>query len=198
MQVLTLNTEAFDAKCEELARLVRLGHPKRFDATVAIRTGGAWVCDAIEKALPTEYLGERHDVTLQRPSTKAKNATAGKILPLFPIFILDAMRMAESVMLRLRRKMSTSALLPEVTLDNRLAALLSETESPEILVIDDAVDSGTTLAAVIRAIVKANPAAKIKSAVITATTSTPVARPDFSLYSNHTLIRFPWSKDFLR
>ena len=65
-----------------------------------------------------------------------------------------------------------------------------------ILIVDDACDSGSTLRAVMDAVRKISPErVVIKTAVITTTTYRPVVSPDFSLYRNRTLIRFPWSKD---
>lgn len=198
MQVITLTSDKFERECGRLAMLVAGNHPKAFDAAVAIRTGGVWVADSMSRALHKGYFGEMIDVTLQRPSTKKKEGLIDKLLPHLPIPVLDLMRMAEAQALNISHRISKTAPLPEVTIPNRLAAILSEREAPEILIIDDAVDSGVTLAAVRRAIASTNPAAKVKSAVITVTTDHPRLRPDFSLYSNHTLIRFPWSKDFRR
>lgn len=198
MQVITLTPDIFRLECARLAKSVAKGHPEAFDATIAIRTGGVWVCDAISESLPADYLGERHDVTLQRPSTKAKNGIADKILPLFPRFILNAMRMAEALVLRLIHLTASANDISEVALDSRLVAILGNRGKPELLVVDDAVDSGKTLAAVRQSILKVNQKAVITSAAITVTTSSPVVSPDYALYSNHTLIRFPWSKDFRR
>lgn len=198
MQVVTLTPEAFDGKCAELGRTVKTHHPGAFDATVAIRTGGSRVCDSMAGVLSEDYLGERHEVSIRRPSTKKKDGFIGRILPLFPRPLLDMMRIAEAWTLNLQNRLHKPDQSADATLGNGLAAILSDRNTPEILIIDDAVDSGRTLAAVVRSILKANPNAKLTSAVITVTTSRPEVKPDFSLYSNHTLIRFPWSKDFPR
>lgn len=178
--------------------LIRKGHPDKFDATVAIFRGGSLVCQSLCHNLPEEYLGHWSTVMLQRPSTKKKDGLIGKILPYFPIPILNLMRLVESSILNLRHKIKRDVILPEVSLGCKLRELLCTHSSPEILVVDDAVDSGITLAAVYRSIHEINPKAKVTSAVITVTTSQPEINPDFSIYSNHTLIRFPWSKDFPR
>lgn len=64
-----------------------------------------------------------------------------------------------------------------------------------ILVIDDAVDTGATLKAVVDKIKAANPNADVRSAVMTITSAKPLVIPDYYLYNNRTLIRFPWSVD---
>jgi hypoxanthine phosphoribosyltransferase len=64
-----------------------------------------------------------------------------------------------------------------------------------VLVVDDAVDSGATLIAVLDAVYKAAGSSKVRSAAITVTTENPMVMPDYYLYHDETLIRFPWSID---
>lgn len=68
-------------------------------------------------------------------------------------------------------------------------------DAKTILVVDDAVDSGATMQAVVGAVKKANPAAHVVTAAVVVTTKTPVVRPDFHLYDK-VLIRFPWAHDY--
>lgn len=68
-------------------------------------------------------------------------------------------------------------------------------DAQNILIVDDAVDSGATLLAVVEAVRIDMPGAEVRSAVITQTTPSPVITPDYTLYNNRTLIRFPWSMD---
>ena len=64
-----------------------------------------------------------------------------------------------------------------------------------ILIADDAVDSGVTLATVLRLVDDVCPAGgEIRSAAITQTLENPTARPDYLLFRG-TLCRFPWSFD---
>jgi hypoxanthine phosphoribosyltransferase len=64
-----------------------------------------------------------------------------------------------------------------------------------MLIVDDAVDTGVTLAVVMEALVKRAPAAAtIRSAVVTLTTTKPVIAPDYVLIRQK-LCRFPWSMD---
>lgn len=194
MQVLTLDPEAFRREAARLAEMVHAAHPAQFDLVVGIRTGGAYVCDAMAEALP--FARERHDVSLQRPSTKRKEGRLGNLLTSFPTAILDIMRMAESIMLSARHRFRRKTEKREVDLNPAITKVLDSTDSPEILIVDDAIDSGATAAAVRDALMEVNPSARIQTAVITVTTSQPEIRPEYALYSNHTLIRFPWSKDF--
>ncbi len=64
-----------------------------------------------------------------------------------------------------------------------------------LLIVDDAVDSGTSLAAVVTAVRKTYPSIIIRSAVITVTGDNPLYMPDYYLYNDSILVRMPWSID---
>jgi hypoxanthine phosphoribosyltransferase len=67
--------------------------------------------------------------------------------------------------------------------------------NPSVLIVDDAVDSGATLAYVLQAVRRlAPPSARIRSAAISQTTEQPLACPTYVLYYRR-LCRFPWSLD---
>lgn len=64
-----------------------------------------------------------------------------------------------------------------------------------VMVVDDAVDSGITLAAVLRTLrACCPPATELRTAAITVTRPDPVVKPDYALYRG-VLCRFPWSFD---
>jgi hypoxanthine phosphoribosyltransferase len=64
-----------------------------------------------------------------------------------------------------------------------------------VLVTDDAVDSGATLATVLRHIhAVCPPGVEVRSAVITQTLEQPMIKPNYALFHN-VLCRFPWSFD---
>lgn len=71
----------------------------------------------------------------------------------------------------------------------------AELETGTLLVVDDAADTGSTLLKATDTLHASLPGWNVVTAVITQTTDSPVAIPDFTLYKN-TLIRFPWSADF--
>lgn len=67
-----------------------------------------------------------------------------------------------------------------------------------LLVVDDAVDSGVTLATVLNVLRALCPAGtEIRSAVVTVTLDGPLIQPDFALHRG-ILCRFPWSFDAAR
>lgn len=200
MQVLTLDPEALDSHAARLSEIVAAAHPSGFDAIVAVRRGGAFVCDAFCRHFPQSLYGGRFDVTLQRPSTRRKRGIVNGILRILPYSILNIIRMGEAYLLRLReggaKKSSTCLPHRHVSLPEELISKITDADSPDILIIDDAIDSGNTLFAIVRTLKHTNPDAKVQTAVLTQTTEHPRIYPHYSLYSNRTLIRFPWSNDY--
>ena len=196
MQVLTLNPNDFGGHAQSLAKAVEDNSDTSFDAIVAVRRGGSFVCDAFCRHFPKDRYGERFDVTLQRPSSKRKEGTVGKILRSLPLSLLNAMRKAEAVLLTLLRNVKKGSPLPDVKIPDGLEAILTMKKRPKILVIDDAIDSGDTILAIADRIRKTKPDTMICVAVMTETTSKPRIRANYTLYRNKTLIRFPWSNDY--
>ena len=105
------------------------------------------------------------------------------------------MRMVESKMLQLRKSPKRNEGI-SVEVPEELIEVLTLKNKPEILMIDDAIDSGETLYAIAETLKKTNPDTRISIAVITETTRNPRIRSNYTLYRNRTLIRFPWSNDY--
>lgn len=194
MRVITLDNKEFDEHSELLAKAVATDG-RHFDAIVGVKRGGSVVCDVFCRNFPRDFYGMRTDVWKQRSSTKRKGGRVGAILKRLPYLLLNLMRMGESEMLSLRHRFSNYH--PSlVEIPEGLKGLLKTLKTPEILVIDDAIDSGDTLYAVVQTLKKVNPSVKVKVAVITVTTKSPRIFPDYYIYNNRTLVRFPWSNDF--
>ncbi|MDE6021873.1 MAG: hypothetical protein K2G13_00060, partial [Muribaculaceae bacterium] len=196
MQVITLDETALDFHASRLAKLVEENASGFFDALVAVHRGGSFVCDAFCRHFPRHRYGNRHDVTLQRASTKRKGNKTGRWLKHLPTPLLDLMRMAESRILSFRHKMKHPSPSPDIEMPEGLKDLLETTSRPKILVIDDAIDSGDTLYAILYTLKKTNRDAEVETAVITETTCHARIGANYSLYHNRTLIRFPWSNDY--
>lgn len=108
------------------------------------------------------------------------------VIKILPTSIRDRLRALDAGRL-IRRSGHVSAdsvILPEL-----------ESGVKRVLLLDDAVDSGSTLRSVIDAMKIRYPDIEVKSAVITITSDTPIAMPDYYLYNDSTLIRMPWSID---
>lgn len=185
MRVITLNKEAFALACRKLRAMVT-DSGFQPEMVVAIATGGVYVAEAMGYA-------DVETVKLQRAGTATKRTLLDRILKQLPGCVTDRLRMLEARLLECREKGEKQ--LAEVTLSESMRAGL-EQHPESILVIDDAVDSGRTLLAVVETLKEALPDADVRSAIITVTRSSAVIKPDYTLYADHTLIRFPWSGDY--
>jgi hypoxanthine phosphoribosyltransferase len=160
----------------------------RPDLLVGIRTGGQVVAETMARTAsgPLPVL----PLTCRRASTGAKSRF--KLLPT----VLAVLPWLEHRLLSPRRR--RRAQLQHV--DHAEAAAIARhlaqcPASPRVLVVDDAVDSGLTLATVLRVLREISPSnTQFRSAVVTVTLEQPLAEPDFALYRG-VLCRFPWSFD---
>jgi hypoxanthine phosphoribosyltransferase len=195
--VRTLDQPAFDIACANLLRMVATSYAPTL--LVGVRTGGLVVAEAMARAaegrLPVMPLTCRRAST----ATKSRVPFLHELLAVLPRGAVDAMRVLEHRLLSPRRK--KQARPPDVDHGEAgaIAALLSCSPGDNrLLVVDDAVDSGVTLATVTDLLRTNCPApTEIRSAVITVTLEAPRAEPDYALYHG-VLCRFPWSFDAAR
>lgn len=182
MKVITLHNSDFINHCRSLEEAVMADFSP--DLVAAIATGGSFVAEQMFHDIP------RITIMARRPSTDSKEqlGIAMRIIRALPESLRNCIRIAEARVLRWRG--------PRTSFDPASIDIEGLRNHGRILVVDDAVDSGATLRAVLGALRKVVPGADIRSAVLTVTTTNPVVRPDFTIYNNHTLLRFPWSKDY--
>lgn len=182
MRIKTLDNASFKDTVAALEGLCR--EKTSPDLVVGIANGGVEVARMMFADLPHAAVLCRRAGT----SGKEKSPLIRFLLRHLPLSLLDLARIAE-------------AKLPKTTGATRRCVHISDDDkgliarAKCILIVDDAVDSGATLQAVYEAIRGVNPGASLASAAITVTTSRPVARPDFHIFDDGTLIRFPWSLD---
>lgn len=195
MKVITLDKDGLDKMSKKLASIVE-ADGRRFDAIVAVKSGGSIVCDYFCHHFPKQNYGFRTDVLVQRPTTKKKIGIVGKLLKKLPYWLLNIIRMGESRVYELHSLHSTQ--IPDVRVDlpESLIKLLKNEKTPQILIVDDAIDSGHTIAIVENSIKTVNNDMSIRVAVITVTTPNPKKMPEYYIFNNRTLIRFPWSNDY--
>ena len=186
MRVKTLDNELFAGKCRELEDRVRTSGFVP-DAVVGIAKGGDFVAAQM-------YSGVPHvSVSCRRPSTAVKDK-AGALMRLIrrcPLWVRDGLRMFEARFFACRQGRPRHPVF-----DAGAVELLKK--AGRVLIVDDSVDSGATLLAVVNAIRKLQDDGAphdVRAAVLTVTTRNPVVLPDYFLYNNYTLLRFPWSKD---
>lgn len=189
MRVVTLSESRLRDACLNLADSCRMEGVNP-DCIVGIRTGGWIVAQEMAPRFPDAVL---LPVSLQRPSTAKKKGTVKAVVRVLPRFIQNWLRIIEARVLSIlddgKIPDDSFSLPEEVTL--RLTADRPGT----ILIVDDAIDTGKTMWKVAVAIRNAVPSAVVRTAVITVTTGSPLIAPDFTLYNDRTLIRFPWAID---
>ena len=192
--VVSFDHAAFDEACAALMQLVM--QDEEPELLIGIRTGGLYVAESMAKAvgfsLPVLSL------TCRRNSTAAKSrlGPVKKLIARLPRFLVDRLRIIEHKMMT---KKPSRSRFDNFTFDQSELAILDDWlreagPNPSIVVVDDAVDTGATLALVLDAVAHRAPGAIIRSAVITVTTDRPWATPRYTLYRRQ-LCRFPWSLD---
>ena len=193
-QVQTLDEAGFREAARSLNALVADYAPSML---IGIRTGGYVLAEAMAQtgSGATRIL----PITCRRPSTaaKANSSLFRKVVKSLPYWATDILRVIEHRMVA--RKQAPAEPSPRTFDQAELEAIdqaCRDLSAPRILVVDDAVDSGATLRAVLTKLQAMCPAGtSIQSGALTVTIPKPVAMPDFTLY-RLVLLRFPWSFDF--
>lgn len=180
-----MNDDMFVRACQRLEHQVLLNGWTP-DAVIGIANGGAIVARNM-------FVGAAHvvaDCHREGTAVKDRHPRLMALVRRSPLWLKNGLRIIESRFLGTRREHKvTEPIFADGAAETLAKAVF-------ILIVDDACDSGSTLRAVIDAVSKMCPErVVIKTAVITTTTANPIVTPDFTLYHNRTLIRFPWSKD---
>jgi len=190
----TLDAPRFAAACASLMQqaIDRYGP----DLLVGVRTGGLVVAEAMADSV--QHRIRVMPLTCRRASTAAKSRfkLLPAILAALPQPAVDGMRWLEHRLLSaLRRRKAAPQEIDHVEAMAIGEYLNAHPEARRVLVVDDAVDSGVTLATVLRLLREAAPdGTELRSAVVTVTLEQPLVEPDITLYRG-VLCRFPWSFD---
>ncbi|MDR0873713.1 MAG: phosphoribosyltransferase [Prevotellaceae bacterium] len=187
MKVIDLTNADIEKACELLISRFDC----QFDLIVGIAEGGRLIAETIAQKLylPLLLVGRQRELT--RYKSKARN-----MFKHFPKKILNFARITENNCYEMLGKMRKH----EEKLDkiNILSNDLSFFENPQIkniLLVDDAIDSGVTIRDTEKFLQMKNNNWNIKTAVLTQTFNRPVKKADYQIY-NRTLVRFPWSNDY--
>ena len=180
MRVITWDEKMLQDGCMRLEETARSFGP---DLIVAIANGGIPIAQLLFPSTPHCKI-ECHR---QSTAVKSRYSLIWSIIRRLPLKVKDFMRIAEAKLLK-RNARSTEVYIPP-------EAMRMIERSHRVLLVDDAVDSGTTLKQIINRIGEIQGERSVASAVITVTTAIPAVMPEFYLYNDSTLIRFPWAKD---
>jgi len=157
--------------------------------------GGYIVAQKIAEVAPPESV--LVPITCRRPTTTLKKSFSvlTRILRALPRPLNDLLRIIEHICLtQIRAPRPLENFVPDAA--ELAAAKNSLRDRKKILFVDDSVDSGATLAAVMDIMKEITELdAVVKVAAITTTTGRPLIEPDYSLY-RYVLCRCPWSLDF--
>lgn len=196
-RVITLDDARFGQACRDLGRIAAARFKPQI--VVGIRTGGYLVAEAMRPSFAPEV--EILPIRKQRPSTKLKGEAPWRkrLLRAAPYAATDRIRLLEHRLLMANAARKTTkpykTFLPDPVEGEVIEAAIAKLENPRVLVVDDSIDSGSTMAAVMGFLNRAAPQAEVRSAVVVVTHHTPVLAPDYCLYRG-VLCRFPWSDDF--
>lgn len=190
MRVITLLDETFSCSCKTLGDIVE--NDFNPDVIIGVLTGGGYVGREVTKTWPKAVYTE---IRVQRKDTiKKEKGIRHRVLQILPYFMLNWLRMAEMLYEDLKAKKSNPKREGKIELSMEIDALLREKEQ-NLLLVDDAIDTGATLKLIKDTLSNRYPLAKIKIAVITVTSNQPLIDADYYLYHDRTLVRFPWSND---
>ncbi|MDR2407610.1 MAG: hypothetical protein LBE13_05825 [Bacteroidales bacterium] len=192
MRVITLLNEDFNTACKDLTNKIKNSFIP--DIIVSIPTGGRDVGKMILKELDNKDILYA-EIKVQRNTTKIKEIKIiHYVIKNIPKFLANWIRILEIEIMLIKLKFKKTIRTGTVELDENIDAFLKQGYK-NILVVDDAIDSGSTVEFICSYIKKNYPTNIIKIAVITVTTNKPLVDADYFLYHNRTLVRFPWSHD---
>jgi hypoxanthine phosphoribosyltransferase len=189
IEVITLNREIFSEKCSELIGRIDF----RSDLIVGILGGGGYIIDEIMSEVGLDST-QFELVKLQRGNKFKSNYIIKSILKFLPYRITNKLRIFES---KKARSSIVDLNLTEVSaesIDFKLNLDSRETVK-NILILDDAIDTGRTMFIIKNSLSKLFPESQVNTAVISWTLENSIIKPDYYLYKN-ILVRFPWSLDY--
>ena len=184
VKVIDLTEMDIDKACDELISQFDCS----FDLAVGIADGGKIVAEkiALKTHLPLLIVKRQRSLTNKKNRIKA-------VFKYIPKRVLNFFRVLESsfYQLSLKRKKRKDK-SGEIQMCCEDCSFLETKSIKNVLLIDDALDSGATILDVEKFFEPKH--WNFKVAVITQTFNQPLINADYKIY-NKTLIRFPWSSD---
>jgi len=195
VQVVTLSGAGLTTAVGSLADNIRPEFiPTHF---VSIASGGVEIGKSLRARIRPSAVSIK--VRAERPSTGLKKRVPflAYALRFLPYLITDRARLIESRVLQWRNELRRERVanpLSQATV--RVLSRIPARPETRVLVVDDAVDGGGTLAGILKGLDHVGEAGGlVRSAVIVITRENPIVWPDYYLMKD-TIVRFPWSYDF--
>lgn len=185
MKVITVDDKAFGEMCRQLMTKVEVSGYKP-DVVVAVARAGVFVAKAMNA-------GDFYTVRCNREGDAVKKSFLGTILRFLPAWLNILLRKLERSFLSGHDK-SVKYEPRNLIVPENLKNLLTS-GNHRVLIVDDAVDSGRSLRSVIDGLRSFGVENELRSAIITVTRDNAVCNPDYALFRNNIMIRFPWAKD---
>lgn len=189
MKVITLNQKGFVQKCDELISKI----DTKQDLIIGVLNGAGFILDRMQNSTMFNF-SQIHTVKFQREATNLKNNPVIRFaLKYLPYQVLNEIRILESN--RAKKSIALIDIHELSAINIEIGNMSKSIEIKNILIIDDAIDTGRTMFVVKNNLSNLLPRAKIKTAVISWTIESSIVKPDYYLYRN-ILVRFPWSIDY--
>lgn len=161
---------------------------------LGVKEGGVPIATMVYQKLTTfkHVKVDYSEILCQRPTTKVKKKNPQReklvksIFRYTPEIVLNQIRVAEHHLLSSKKRNTRRTIHAEYERETNHYDL--------ILIVDDAVDTGHSMAEIINYVKRQHHQSIIKTLSAVVTKKNPVIMPDYSLYRD-VLIRFPWSLD---
>jgi len=194
MKVITVNHLKLKEYSHKLAKQV-LNSDFKPDLIIGIKTGGIFVSRPLYEKISEKFNTLYCELSLSRPLTnKKKKWQLYKLLKLLPYPLLNVLRNIEVKLYESTKpKKYILNKQNEILIDDKTIALIKKSEN--ILLVDDAIDSGATLLEMKNKLLSINKYSNIKIAVLTLTHKSSYINSDFFLFKR-VLLRCPWANDY--
>ncbi len=191
MKVITLNTIGFFEKLNKLSDKV----DEIPDVVVEVLNAGGYLGKVTKNDEKFNNVCYKQ-IRIQRRGEFIKQSLIFRsLLKILPYNVLDKLRLYESRKVKNSIKKLSLEELKKKNINLDSFELPSQKTIKNILILDDAIDTGRTMFVIKNSLQKQFPQASIKIAVISWTLENSIIKPDFYIFKN-VLVRFPWSKDY--
>lgn len=190
MNVIDASEESISSFCGDVVAKIASDLENKKVLVVGIASGGVPIAEDLSRCLSEVGISNSiAAVRCQRPSTKRKKKSLVGVcfkvaIRLLPKKFLNTLRVIEHYALSRKRNPNREV----------LTDFSGFGQFDNVLVVDDAVDSGHSLHAVKNFLDVQAPQAEVFSIAYVVTQQDPVVEPDLCKYRN-VLVRFPWASD---